>query len=41
MNNGTGTCYHKCHLITDANDAIMHQLPNAFTKLLNILFENL
>ena len=36
----TGTFYQWCH-ITDANDAIMHQLPNESTKLLNILFKNL
>ena len=31
--NVTGTSYYWCHLITDANDAIMHQLPNESTKL--------
>ena len=39
--NVTGTSYHWCHLITDVSDAIMHQLPNESTKLLNILFKNL
>ena len=40
LSNVTGTSYHWCHLITDVNDAIMHQLPNEPTKLLNI-FKNL
>ena len=25
--------YHRCHLITDVNDTIMHQLPNESTEL--------
>ena len=32
----TGTSHHWCYLITDVNDTIMPQLPNEFTKLLNI-----
>ena len=30
------TSHHWCYLITDVNDTIMPQLPNEFTKLLNI-----
>ena len=40
LTNVTGTSYH-CHLVTDVNDEIMHQLSNESTKLLNILFKNL
>ena len=41
LTNVTGTSYHQLHLITNVIDAIMHQLPNESTKLLNILFKNL
>ena len=41
LTNVTGTSYHWCHLITDVNDTIMHQLSNEPTKLLKILFKNL
>ena len=41
LTNVIGTFYHWYHLITDANDAIMHQPLNESTKLLKILFKNL
>ena len=38
--NVTGRPYDGCYLINDFKDAMMDQ-PNEFTKLLNILFQNL
>ena len=41
LTNFTGTFYHWCHLIINVNDAIMQQLQNESTRLLNILLKNL
>ena len=39
LTNVTGKSYHWCHLLTDVNNAMMHQLSIDPTKLLKILFK--